>query len=216
MNSTRRTKKRKQQRKVRQTNQLSTRYGFGPASRGPIVSTKYFDTYFTPTSSTTTVGYSQLTTIPQGSAQSQRVADTLWITKIEMRLTVVASTADVTNQLRLTLFSWVPNTASLTPGTTSLYENPTTWGCQSPFNYEGRRDYKVYWDKVFNLVGTSTVPTDNYQKVYNYEMKLKHRVDFNLGATTGYNHLYLANYSDSAVSPHPAYTYLFRVWYIDT
>jgi hypothetical protein len=175
----------------------------------------YYDTVFGPTTSTTTTGFVNLTPIPQGFGQSNRIADTIYVNRVELRLNVTAANADVSSRMRLTFYFWFQNTASVTPGVTSVTEDSTTYGIDSPYNWEGRKFYKVIYDKIFNLTGATNAPTVNSQVQVNRTIwSGRQLVQFNDGGlTTGTGHLYVQNYSDSAISPHPTYSHVIRVWY---
>jgi len=181
----------------------------------PISNLRYSDVLFTLTSSTTTVGYTNLTSgIVQGLTQGERISDTIYVSRMECRFQLVSGTTDITNRLRFAFFRWNPNSLSLIPGTSSILESPTTFGVQSPLNFEGRREYRIMRDKTYNLVGLSTVPTPYYQVLDNFNLNLNNtRIDYNVSASTGCGHIYLLNLSDSAVPPSPQYSYVIRIWY---
>lgn len=176
---------------------------------------KYFD-YYTSITSTTTVGFNKLTAIPQNVGQSSRLVDTVFVRRVDIIVISLGSTTDITNQIRFSIFNWIPNDASIAPGTQSVYEDPASWGVLTPLNYEGRRDYKVRIDKIVTLIGTSTAPTTLYQRTQRFCINKPFRIDFNIGSTTGLNHLYWTNFSDSVASPHPSYRIHSRVWFTDT
>jgi len=177
---------------------------------------KYFDTFLNNQSSTSTVGYSDITVVPQGVAQSQRVADTIWVQRIEIRGSMVLANADGYGIMRWGVFIFKQNTASITPGSGTVWESAATYSVYSPYNFEGREYITMLIDRAENLIGSSTVYTDRTQIVIMEQLnRLNHRVDFELGLTTGSGHIYFVNVSDSAVVPHPTYFMEFRVWYYD-
>lgn len=177
---------------------------------------KYFDTYLSATNSTTTVGYQQLTTIPQGVGQSNRLGDTVWLQKVDVRVNLTTANTDIFSTMRWGIFHWKQNTASVTPGATSIYESAATFGTLSPANFQGRQYYDLVLDRIENMVGTAGAPTTSSQVISGYSVNLlNRRLDFEVGATTGTGHIYFVNYSDSALVPHPVYTMHWRVWYYD-
>lgn len=176
---------------------------------------KYFD-FYTTGASTTTFASAIVSAVPQGVGQSHRLVDTVLLDRMDVRMYFTSSSSDVTNVIRLSLFHWIPNTSALLPGATSYYEDPSTFGVRTPLNFEGRRDYRTITDRIISLVGTDTNPTNTYTKQYNASINLKGRIDFNLGLTTGYNHIYITHFSDSAITPFPTVTAQIRIWYTDT
>lgn len=182
----------------------------------PVGQIKYYDSSIFAALGTTP-GYQDLTNIPQGSAQQQRVADTIFVDRIEVRSTFEQATSDVYNVCRNIIFAWKPNTASLTPGTTSIIEDPVTFIVWSPLNYEGRQEYHIIKDMLFPIVGTTSAPTNITAVTQIYTLRMKnHRVQYNKGVTTGTNHIFWMNLTTSAIAPHPMYNVVFRVWYRDT
>jgi len=178
---------------------------------------KYFDTYLNGQNSTTTIGYSNISLMPQGIAQSQRLADTAFVSKLDVRFNATTANADIFATMRWGVFIWWQNTNSVTPGTTSIYESVATYGTLSPFNFEGREYYSILFDHFENFTGTATAPTVNSQinRVFTHKLG-NHRIDYEQAATTGTGHLYFVNVSDSAIAPHPVYSIEFRVWYYDS
>lgn len=175
---------------------------------------KYFDVQVAG-SMTATPSYNVLTLIPQGAGQSQRVGDKLRIIRIDINMSVVTANADVYNTIRIVWFRWIPNTSALTPGSTSILEDPTNQNTRSHYNYEGRKEYHVLKDNFFGMTGTSTNPTVSSLHTERFSLKCDHDVVYNLGATTGCDHVYSLVLSDSAVTPYPGIDMWVRVWYLD-
>jgi hypothetical protein len=176
---------------------------------------KYFDFYTTGVSSTTFAS-AIVSAVPQGVGQSHRLVDTVLLKRMDVRMYFVSSTSDETNVIRISLFHWIPNTSALLPGATSYYEDPSSFGVRTPLNFEGRRDYRTIFDRAISLIGTNTSLTNGYTKQYNTSINLKGRIDFNLGLSTGYNHIFITHFSDSAITPFPSVTAQIRLWYTDT
>jgi len=177
---------------------------------------KYFDLLQANLSSTTTIGFQSLTLIPQGDAQSQRIADTIYLFRVDLRLQlfILEAATDYTNYVRMTFFLWKPNSASYPPNGVSIFQN--TSSVLTPFSFETRDDYSVIRDWTFNLTGYVGVPTNSSQHTLTESIPLSnHRVQFNLALGTGTGHLYFADYSDSTTTPHPTYNLYTRIWYYD-
>jgi len=177
---------------------------------------KYLDVDLLAAAMTTTVANVLITLIPQGDAQGQRIADTAYIDRIDLRLNVVTANADIFNLARVAFFIWKQNSLSVAPNPNSVFENTSTYGPYSMLNFEGRGYYSVLRDLTFNCTGLASAPTTNSQHFYTDSIPLtKHRVDFNSGATSGVGHIYMQYYSDSGVAPWPDINFVARVWYFD-
>lgn len=188
-----------------------------PLIADPVGRAKYLDVPVIG-SMPATPAYNYLTLIPQGSAQSQRVGDTVWVKAIEYRYEVITANSDLYNLSRLIIFAWIPNTASLVPGSSSILENPVTQIVQSAYNYEGRHDYRIAYDNIHRSVGSSSALTTRSVLQYNGIMKFSgkgHNVQYNNAVTTGTRHIVTLVMSDSAITPFPELIAWFRVWYTD-
>jgi hypothetical protein len=180
---------------------------------------KYFDTMLTLNDASTSVGYELLSVVPQGVAQQQRIADTLWIHRLDIRGNVTL-TVNVSNlaTVRIGFFIWWQNTASVGPASTSIYESPAIFGPWSPLNFEGREYYSMLKDFQISLAGSTGTPTllMNRQFIETITFQNSHRVDFQpVGTTTGTGHLYFVNYSDTILANAPVYNLQTRLWYSD-
>jgi len=176
----------------------------------------YFDTFISAQNSTTTVGYQNVTLVPQGVTQSARRADTIFITSIDFKLNATTANSDIFATMRWGFFIWKQNSNSVTPGSQSVYENPAVTGTLSFQNYEGRAYYTLLVDRTQNFTGVAAAPTVNSQTIDENKIVLKgHRVDYEQASTAGTGHVYFVNYSDSSLTPHPVYTLNVRVWYFD-
>jgi len=179
---------------------------------------KYYDFILLNQTSSSTVGFANLTQIPQGPGQSQRIADTIWIQKIDVRFYAyeMESTTDYTNYLRISFFTWKENTASVAPSSVQIYQNATSFSVLSPFTFETRALYAIHRDWSINLSGYVGVPTNGSQHQIIDSISLgEQRIDYNIGVTSGINHFFFVNYSDSLLSPFPMYSMQTRVWYYD-
>jgi hypothetical protein len=182
----------------------------------PLGKVKYFDTNLLAATSTSTVGFLDITNIPQGLTQSQRLADTLIVTAIELRGNFVQSNADVFTQMRFNIFRWCEDTIVSIPVAGSIFNNTATQGVYTPLSFENRRRYLlISKDHVVNGSGTATAVSSRTQTDFYYRYLCSNRIDFNAGATTGVGKVYFSNFSDSVIVPFPVYNMVFRVWYSD-
>jgi hypothetical protein len=178
---------------------------------------KYFETFINATNVTLAGTTNRLTSIPQGIAQGDRQADTIYICAIEHRISVATANSDIYSNVRLTLFGFREIDS---PGPTigTIYQNPSTaGGVYSFFQNENRKTYKIFSDRVFNLVGTATNPTATSQIRYEGKRSFspEWQIAYGLGSTTGSNNVYLASVSDSLIAPFPVLIQNWRVWYYD-
>jgi len=177
---------------------------------------KYYDSDALNVASLLSVANILVTNIPQGVAQQQRIADTVFVHALDIRMNISTANSDVFNCARFLWFIWWQNTASVTPNPNSIVENASTYGIYSHYNFEGREYFSLLRDCVFNMTGTVTNPTANSQHVYTMHIPLsEHRIDFNTGVTNGTGHIFNQNYSDSSVAPWPVYNLVVRTWFSD-
>jgi len=178
---------------------------------------KYFDSYLSSTTSTT-VGYVDLTAIALGSTTITRNSDTIRIVEIQFGFELDAANADVFGKSRVGLFIWKQDTAAVTPGTFSFYQDSSSYGVVTPEQYANRLKYRKLKDKLLEYAGTSTAPTSKSILKFHYNNKFKGyglRVMYTAAATTGYSHIYFVNFGDSSIAPHPNYEMMSRVWFYD-
>jgi len=175
------------------------------------------------------VGYSIITSIPQGAAQKQRVSDVVELVGVDLRINLSSFNSDVFVHIRWCLVIWKQNSQSVGPGDTSIYENPFPpatpgFSVYSPFNYEGREYYSIVSeDNIANLIGynntlgtvAGVTDSTSVTTVRRYPLR-GHQIQFGLGLTSATGHIYFVNYSDSVLLPHPVYNVVFRTWYYDT
>ncbi len=214
---TRKVTKRKTSSEAQQYDYRAMTLGRFPMIAAPFARTKYYDVNVAG-SMTASPSYNPITTIPQGYSQSERIGDVIWIKAISFRYEITTANADIFNLARLIVFSWVPNTTSLTPGTSSVLEDYVSQGVQSFYNYESRQDVKVYYDKLVRMSGTASAPT--VASIQEYSGMLTHpgkgiMIQYNPGAITGTRTFYTLVISDSAVTPYPQVNAWFRVYYTD-
>jgi hypothetical protein len=178
---------------------------------------KYIDNYYLSNSATSTLSYFVQSDPPQGISQSQRTGDTIWLRDLEFKASFLQYNADVVSHVRLFFFLWKQNNASTVPSTGSIMENPSSFSVYSPLNFEGRAYYKMCYDYLVPLAGTTTNPTaiscvDKTEMISLDES----RVDFLSGTTSGVGLLYVCWYSDSSISPNPLISLVTRTWYYDS
>jgi len=156
-----------------------------------------------------------LTAIPQGMDQGSRIADQIRILGFKINWQVYC--ADTTNVLRTIFWTYKPNSANFAPsgnvvmnyGSSGVSVQP-----DSQLNWQNRKDYKIHYDKEYNL-SLNANPMEITQMRVNIPEKYQ-KVDFiSSGATTGLGHLCLTTVSDSAAASHPYITGTIRLFYQD-
>jgi len=177
---------------------------------------KYLVTSNVNQSMTTTFMAAGMTLVPQGDGQSQRVADTIWVQRLEIRADVTLANADVYGLARVGIFKWVPSNALAVPTGPEILQTYSTNPVLSAFSFETRDYYRIIMDETLNLSGTATNPTAFSQHWLARTFDLGSiMVQYDLGVTTGTNQLFLFWVSDSTVAPNPLFEYMVRVWYYD-
>jgi len=179
---------------------------------------KYYDTSLKLLTSTNVVGFQCLSLVPQGVAQNQRVADTIIVYRLDIRFYAFLSTnaVDYTDFVRSSYFMWKANSAIDAPNSTDIYQDAGLYSVLSPFSFETRELYSILRDYTTTLSGVTGAPTAaSICNITDSISLANHRIQFGIGLTTGTGHLYFADYSDSATSPHPSYSLVTRLWYYD-
>jgi hypothetical protein len=177
---------------------------------------KYIETGNSAQSMSTTFQEACLTLVPQGPAQSQRVADTIWLQRIEMKINVTSANVDVFNLARLVLIRWKVSSSLALPTSADLFNNFGTNVVHSFLNFERRENYSISLDTTLNLTGVAASPTNTSQHWLNLTHNMGNQlVQFDPAATTATDHIFFGWFSDSAAIPFPVLNYNFRIWYYD-
>lgn len=134
-----------------------------------------------------------LTTVTQGDTDQTRDGDSLNRESIHVQYQLVRG--DVTNALRLVLFSWGLNTVP-TPSDiwTNLGSSYAPYGIIFP---DAQQYVKVLDDRMYSVGDVNTNIVDAMK------LKLSGKMQFASSTSTGTNKIYLFAISDSAASSHP-------------
>jgi len=179
---------------------------------------KYADYEFVTSSipASTSGNIQQLTVIQQGVAQSQRIADTVFLNRMDLRMSVIWG--DSTNIARFTIIKYLIDTSITPPSMGEIYDQ-FTMAPYCPFSFENRKYYRVLYDKTWSLTGplaTSTTLSSKSCFVDVSSLGLgSSRIDFDAGAPSGTGHIFGLWSSDSSIAPYPTFTGIFRFWYFD-
>jgi hypothetical protein len=171
--------------------------------------TDSFDVGFA-SSVNSTGNLTKLSTIPQGTSDSNRIGDQAEVFQVSIKGCAQNSSADLTNAIRFILFRWEQDDSSAAPAAvTDILQTASPF---SPYNRDNLRARKfiVLYDKLLctGLQGPSTV---KFEK----DVKVNFKIKFQGSANTGTSHIYAAQVSDSSAIPDPGMAWIARVWYHD-
>jgi len=178
---------------------------------------KYFTINQAPTNVGVTLNLTDLTLIPSGNLQGQRIADTIEIMSLSAIVTVTTANADIFNRTRCNIFTW-HELSSTPPNLAALYQTPTSSpGTSTLMNFENRQLYTNYLEKQFVNVGTATNPTNAsvIEWKWNHKFRKGYKLAYGLANLQGTNHIFLSAFSDSLAIPFPAMDFRITIWYYD-
>jgi hypothetical protein len=184
----------------------------------PKIVWKYADAGLLATSITATGTVSALVNIPQGTAQSDRISDVVYLRRLILNLQVTAANSDVYSHSRVIFFQWRPNVGLIAPTVTDVLSTPSTNSYLSLINYDFRRNFTILWDKTFSCAGTATVPTNVSDHVITNEVIDIHLpwLEYTAGSSSASaNTIYVLFISDSAAPPYPIIQFSTRLFYSD-
>jgi len=163
-------------------------------------------------SATSTFAYQDLTSgVGQGIAVYQRIGQSINVSKISLK--IILTSADATQVMRVIVFRWLVSDTSDAPATNEIFD---TIGGTAPEVVAQTLPYKpsrfaMLWDKTYTF-STNYMPVQHIE----HDVKLNTLVQYDVGVSTGKNHVYIAFVSDSVAIPHPTVTYCASVHYHDT
>lgn len=154
-----------------------------------------------------------LTNVAQGTTDSDRVGDRIYIKSVQVRWNM--KIADVYNQCRVILFQWDQDNSGLTmqrllAGTLVGTNNAPL----APYAHDFSKDRRILYDKSFILDGVDKVAeTDTTYVTRGF---MDRRIQYYSGSsTTGNGFLFLAVISDSSAINHPTLDFVAKVTYTD-
>jgi len=182
-----------------------------------IARIKVFDTNLTGQTSTAAGGIASICNVPQGVAQAQRIADTIWLERLDIKMSLICFNADGYNHVRWGFFIWHDNNSAATPTIATIYSSTAAGGVWTPLSFENRERYSfVGGDNLTKMQGLASAPTSETVQLIVRSIGLNSSiVQYTLAATTGTGLLHFSNYSDSAAFPFPLYNLVARLWYYD-
>ncbi len=154
-----------------------------------------------------------LSSITQGDSGSERVGDSIKPHFLELNLSVII--ADTTNVCRVSLIQWKQDSADATPTLDDIFSTTTAANApHQPFEYAGRMNFKVLGDKMVSL-GVEG-PNVRLIRFRIPASKMLSLINFDEGAATGRNKIYMVLWSDSGAVTHPVFTGVARLLYSDS
>ena len=165
--------------------------------------------------------------IIRGTGENNRIGDRIKPVKLELRLSTyydpssVGVLANPTHQVRVIIFKWNEDIASVTPTSASILQYPSVGigaynQITSPYNHGQVRqaDFKIVYDKTFSVGSSSPA------RVITKKFKLQGNLDFtyNSDAGGGTGHYYVwcsADDASGAHTPSVQLQYHTRLHYVD-
>jgi hypothetical protein len=153
----------------------------------------------------------------QGSGVTNRMADVIYVTEIELRYEwYLLSTGDFSNTCRtMIVVDRQPNGSGFA-GTDLFQSTSTNSEVVSPLNFQNRNRFKILYDKTIELSlnGPATA-----HRTWKYQFQTPHRISYtgNSGTVTDLisNSLNLVIVTDSTATPSPDLETICRVYFYD-
>jgi len=150
--------------------------------------------------------------IPQGAGDSERIGDSVTITSLEHRLTCVWAT---NSMLRVIVFQWKADNTTPPTVTAVLQTNGggTNWFV-APYNHDNASQFRIIDD--FHLEGTAAgFPVGVSYRRY-FGKRYSKDLRFLAAGTNGYNQIYYLMVSNQAGGTAPSVVDRTRVNYTDS
>lgn len=142
--------------------------------------------------------------IAQGDGDTNRNGDQLTLTSYELKYNWVQ--ADTTNLVRTIIFQWLPNTSAGAPTVGSVLIAAPLGTATAPlavYDHDNRYNFRILYDKLHRLDAAHVIQGNEIM----ITKFARNRIQFNGGATTGSNRIYILIISDSAAAAHPTFYY---------
>jgi len=177
---------------------------------------KFFDNEVSGQSLSTTPSQATWSAVPQGDTDSTRDGDQINPRWLEIRYNVdqgsTLGTADVTNNIRVSVFRWLAPSSSSVPIVQNFlqYSSGTAYWL-SPIAWDFKSNTQLIYDKLIGL--SSQGPSVFVEMV---KIPLKGLIQYQAGSSTLQNGgIYVIASCDSAVTPTPTLSYIARLVYTD-
>lgn len=186
---------------------------------------KYFDYNIAYNTDITSGGlggslFTNISAVPQGDGDSERIGDQLRMTSLQYKLTLDAGGASVTAGnpywLRYILFRWKPDNANDAPSViTEILENSTDVLSLPVGEDAQRKKFEIIQDKFIALSGRGS-GTDNWHKeIIGFEKMNGKLINFNNTGVSGSGHLYILVVATHASANVTEMAGNFRLYYTE-
>jgi hypothetical protein len=169
---------------------------------------KFYDYFSGVLSVSTTAQFIDLVAPALGTGISQRVGAEILVRNVRICGSWVVG--DPTQLARLVVFKWFPSNSSDVPSVSEL-TNATAadiviggWLQYEPSRFQILHDSRFKMDTLAHPI-----------KDFCFTVRMKSKLDFDTGATTGRNHIYMMYVTDSAVTPTPSIRYTVQAVFND-
>lgn len=165
-----------------------------------------------------------LTSISQGTQDTQRIGDRIQLKSILVRLLLQYNTnpQDRTPLIRIIVFQWKEDNGAVAPLPQNILQSATggvPGDVLRPYTLDTNQTYKVLFDKIFSLsinAGSDTIVSDIY-----INKKFGKLIEYSNAVTTGTNQIYLMavtsdNIGITTLGELPLMTMRSRVRYTDS
>lgn len=173
-----------------------------------------------------------ITAIAQGNTGATRIGDTCHLESLLFRgyifNQVNSATANYVTNTRILFFQYMGDSSVAAKPTIAEMFNVsnanagTTYGTWSAFDIDYARTYRVIWDRTFTTYGSpagllgSTIGSSAPWHTSIPLARIQRDIQFQAGATTGNNHVFLAITSDQATAAtNPLISYNLDVRFTD-
>lgn len=174
---------------------------------------KWIDTTANTTVSSTGTFF-QMPIPTQGSTRNERVGDDINIRSWNWRIAMTVASADVTNFIRIIVFSWNQLAALGAPTTADILDAPLNPIVSTIGRYSlAEKRMTLVYDRVFKLSSFGDSYTQ-FHKINIFGKRLPHkRQDIAGGNAVGL--MYMLAISDSSAAAHPGFNYYNRFTFTD-
>lgn len=184
------------------------------AEMAPLVEKKHFDTAFTSQAIDGTFSqFFDLSNIPQGTADTQRIGDKIYLESIQFKF--MLQSPDNWSYTRVQLVQWNEDTAvaNVSMGTTLQSATTIPRDLCSPIQIDKGSKFKILYDKLFSQVLSAETQDVSFSLFKN--KGFKRVIEYGNSVTSGMSHIFLLVCSNSALVPHPTIDGWARLRYRD-
>jgi hypothetical protein len=157
----------------------------------------------------TTGSIGPLTTIIQGTTDTQRIGDMVEVVKTTINGSFANSSTDTTNVIRLIIFRWMQDDTTSVPVIADILQGT---GVYNMYHRDNLRAKKFI---ILNDVMRGTSLQGPAVSVFQGGFKQDFRIKFQAATSAATSQIYYLAISDSGAVNHPTLNLIHRTWYID-